>query len=240
MSSVTRGSAPSLSAVIHSKYNKAIEKGNLFCGGYRFEAFVEGCDRNEDAGIAGLKCQLFIAGGLANKTWFYTFEGFAENNQMIVRIDETLAASIPIPPPIIRETDDEYLEQGLDPFLDPDPELTIGPVGTSHILILNKYCVLPRQLLLVSNGFQSQDEPLRFTDFCGLASTLKELKKSRDAGEHIVFYNCGRASGASQAHKHIQIVERPTELQKLFPEELNMDIGKFLPPFEFFGMPMLI
>lgn len=55
--------------------------------------------------------------------------------------------------------------------------------------------------MLVTNDFQSQLNPLNLSDFTALSSVLMEVPS-------LVFYNCGVDSGASQRHKHMQVVAR--------------------------------
>ncbi|KAF8470804.1 hypothetical protein BDZ91DRAFT_719028 [Kalaharituber pfeilii] len=105
------------------------------------------------------------------------------------------------------------------PFVNPEPELTIGSVGTSHSLLLNKYCVLPRQLLLVTNRFEPQEGELQWGDWRALVKVMAQLQGKRfgedqqhwEKMEHVAFFNCGRNSGASQEHRHIHIAEWPVD-----------------------------
>ena len=53
--------------------------------------------------------------------------------------------------------------------------------------------------MLVTNEFKSQFDPLTLEDFKSVSSVLSEVPS-------LVFYNCGVDSGASQPHKHIQVL----------------------------------
>ena len=114
----------------------------------------------------------------------------------------------------------------------------------------------------MTNEFEPQEGQLRREDWKALALLLGQLKKEtirdindnrttkemKGQAEHIVFFNCGRNSGASQAHRHIQVVEWPespssdeveehekkkkkkvstgaprTKKPRWFPEELKME-----------------
>ena len=84
-----------------------------------------------------------------------------------------------------------------DPFLPPDPELTVGPLGDDHLAVLNKFPVIARHLLIVTRDFVSQTVPLDVADFSALAQIMTELGG-------LGFYNGGTEAGASQRHKHLQ------------------------------------
>jgi len=84
-----------------------------------------------------------------------------------------------------------------NPFLKPDPELTVGPIGDQHVVILNKFPLCERHLVLARREFEEQLLPLARSDFAALATIMSE------AGG-LGLYNGGTAAGASQRHKHVQ------------------------------------
>ena len=88
-------------------------------------------------------------------------------------------------------------DPNFNPFLNPDPELTVGPIGTEHVAILNKFPLCDRHLVLARRAFEEQLLPLARSDFAALAELMAE------AGG-IGLYNGGTAAGASQRHKHVQ------------------------------------
>ena len=88
-------------------------------------------------------------------------------------------------------------DPNFNPFLNPDPELTVGPVGDAHVAILNKFPLCARHLVLARRAFEEQLLPLARSDFAALAALMVE------AGG-IGLYNGGTAAGASQRHKHVQ------------------------------------
>ena len=88
-------------------------------------------------------------------------------------------------------------DPNFNPFLKPDPELTVGPIGTEHVAILNKFPLCDRHLVLARRAFEEQLLPLARSDFAALAVIMAE------AGG-IGLYNGGTAAGASQRHKHVQ------------------------------------
>lgn len=88
-----------------------------------------------------------------------------------------------------------------NPFLPPNPHLVIADIGATHILIFNKYCVVPNHLLLITRDFKPQVELLAPEDFFAAELTLEQLE-----GGWMVFYNSGKESGASQPHRHLQLI----------------------------------
>jgi ATP adenylyltransferase len=91
---------------------------------------------------------------------------------------------------------------GREPFLPPEPELTVGAIGPAHVAVLNKYPVIDRHLLIVTREFAPQEALIDRADFAALASVMGSF-----AG--LGFYNGGKAGGASQPHKHLQVVPLP-------------------------------
>jgi ATP adenylyltransferase len=90
-----------------------------------------------------------------------------------------------------------------NPFADPEPELFVADVGPAHRAMLNKYHVIENHLLVVTREFVDQEVLLDLADFEALVACLPPGQRS------IAFYNGGRDSGASQPHKHLQVVTLP-------------------------------
>lgn len=90
----------------------------------------------------------------------------------------------------------------VNPFLPPEPELTVGVISRSHLAVLNKFNVLERHLLIVTRHFEDQQSLLGVADFQALYACLAEYPA-------LGFYNGGRIAGASQNHKHLQLVPLP-------------------------------
>jgi len=89
-----------------------------------------------------------------------------------------------------------------NPFLPADPELVVGAVGDSHLCVLNKFPVTPHHALIVTRDYQDQEAPLERSDFEAIWICLRE------AGG-LAFYNAGAAAGASERHRHFQLVPTP-------------------------------
>ncbi len=86
-----------------------------------------------------------------------------------------------------------------NPFLPYEETLFVGDVSTSHACVLNKYCVVPRHLLIITRHFEDQETALSVPDFQAWWRCLSEF-------DSLGFYNSGRLAGASQRHKHLQLV----------------------------------
>jgi ATP adenylyltransferase len=97
---------------------------------------------------------------------------------------------------------DRGAKQKRNPFLPPDPALTVGEISPTHVAVLNKYPVVEHHLLVVTKRFIPQEEALDHDDFAAVATCLGEI-------DGLAFYNAGREAGASQPHKHLQLVPLP-------------------------------
>jgi sulfate adenylyltransferase (ADP) / ATP adenylyltransferase len=90
-----------------------------------------------------------------------------------------------------------------NPFLPPYEEgLFVAPVAPAHVCLLNKFNVFDHHALLVTRDFEPQDSLLTPADFEALLACMAEF-------DALAFYNGGRAAGASQPHKHLQLVPVP-------------------------------
>ncbi|MDA0673145.1 MAG: phosphorylase [Cyanobacteria bacterium] len=89
-----------------------------------------------------------------------------------------------------------------NPFLPYEPDLFVGHVSDTHLCLLNKFNVVDHHLLLVTRHYESQDTWLKEVDFAALAVGLGAIPG-------LGFYNGGHIAGASQHHKHLQLVPLP-------------------------------
>jgi len=92
--------------------------------------------------------------------------------------------------------------KSVDPFLPYDPMLFVAHASQTHSILLNKFPVLDHHLLIVTRAFEHQETLLDPADFSALAICMGE-------SEALGFYNGGRDAGASQDHKHLQVVPLP-------------------------------
>ncbi|WGS47352.1 DUF4922 domain-containing protein (plasmid) [Burkholderia sp. JSH-S8] len=91
---------------------------------------------------------------------------------------------------------------GGNPFLPYDPDLFVADVSDTHVALLNKFNVIEHHLLVVTRRFEPQESLLTVADFAALLACMAEFGS-------VGFYNGGPTAGASQAHKHLQIVPLP-------------------------------
>ena len=103
-----------------------------------------------------------------------------------------------------------------NPFANPEPDLVLGDVPPAHVCLLNKFNVVEHHLLLVTRAFEPQDALLTLADFDALSTCLEGL-------DGLAFYNAGETAGASQRHKHLQLVP------PLGPERLRAPVEALLP-----------
>lgn len=94
------------------------------------------------------------------------------------------------------------IDKPVNPFLPPDPDLVVCGVPPDHLCVLNKFNVLDQHLLIVTRAFEPQQALLNLGDFAALLSCMDETYG-------LGFYNGGTIAGASQAHKHLQLVPLP-------------------------------
>jgi len=92
--------------------------------------------------------------------------------------------------------------QAANPFLPPEPDLFVGDVSPTHFALLNKFYVIDRHLLVVTRAFADQETLPDEADFAALVACMAEMPS-------LGFYNGGATAGASQPHKHLQIVPLP-------------------------------
>lgn len=109
-----------------------------------------------------------------------------------------------------------------DPFAPPEPPLTVGAIGAGHIAVLNKFNVADNHLLLVTRQYEPQEALLTPADFAALCWCLREI-------DGLGFYNGGTVAGASQRHKHLQLIprsftpgEEPLPLERRLPDPLPL------------------
>lgn len=92
--------------------------------------------------------------------------------------------------------------QEVNPFLPYDPDLFVTDLSETHLCLLNKYNVAEDHILIVTRTFEEQDSWLTRPDLAALANCLGII-------DGLGFYNGGRRAGASQRHKHLQVIPPP-------------------------------
>jgi len=89
-----------------------------------------------------------------------------------------------------------------NPFLPYEDALHVADVSSTHACILNKYNVVDLHSLIITRLFEHQETLLTRHDFHALYRCLLEY-------DSLGFYNSGSRAGASQKHKHLQLVPLP-------------------------------
>ena len=114
---------------------------------------------------------------------------------------------------IIRKIDTKKFKPKKDigpeenPFSPWDESLKIAEIGSKHHLILNKYPVQRGHILLITNEWKPQEGWLEVDDWSAIQTVNKDTSG-------LWFFNSGPLAGASQPHRHIQLLRR-------LPNELN-------------------
>jgi ATP adenylyltransferase len=99
-------------------------------------------------------------------------------------------------------------EPDSNPFINYDQNLFVADVSETHVCLLNKFPVMANHLLIVTRRLESQESLLTLNDFEALFAGLCGLADLSGPGV-LGFYNGGRLAGASQPHKHLQLVRLP-------------------------------
>ena len=118
-------------------------------------------------------------------------------------------------------------QQKKNPFLEPEPALTIVEdfgKEDQFRLVFNKYPVVPCHFMLLTKEFKSQDTPLLPEELEAIYSVCKHV-----GNDWFAFFNCGPELGASQPHKHVQFMKKPLGEFISFADRLADSSSSFLP-----------
>ena len=108
---------------------------------------------------------------------------------------------------IIRELDTSRFKKknsygpNQNPFNPWDKILEVDKIGTNHQLILNKYPVQKGHILLITNTWRPQDGWLDINDWIAIQMVNKDTSG-------LWFFNSSPIAGASQPHRHFQLLRR--------------------------------
>lgn len=97
-------------------------------------------------------------------------------------------------------------KQKTNPFLPYEEALYVADISDSHVCLLNKFNVVEHHLLMITKEFEAQEDWLNKRDFEAMWACLAGV-------DGLAFYNGGEKAGASQPHKHLQLI----------PFESNLD-----------------
>ena len=98
----------------------------------------------------------------------------------------------------------KHLRQGgpkANPFLPWEGALEVDRLGSGHVVLLNKYPVQPGHLLLITQDWQPQSGWIRPEDWQAVGHLARDT-----AG--LWFFNSSAPAGASQPHRHLQLLPR--------------------------------
>ena len=112
-----------------------------------------------------------------------------------------------------KEKQDKAAKTGKDfnPFLPYEKDLFVADISQTHLCLLNKFNVVDNHLLIVTREFEEQENLLNYQDFQAMWACLAQI-------DGLAFYNGGKVAGASQRHKHLQLVPTPlapTQLESI-------------------------
>ncbi len=108
-----------------------------------------------------------------------------------------------------------------NPFSPWEKVLEIDKIGDNHHLILNKYPVQKGHILLITNTFKPQNGWLDINDWIAIQKVNKDTSG-------LWFFNSSPLAGASQPHRHFQLLRRSKD-EISCPREkwfLNMKLDK--------------
>ncbi|AFY34594.1 ATP adenylyltransferase [Calothrix sp. PCC 7507] len=101
-----------------------------------------------------------------------------------------------------KKTAKKKQDKEFNPFLPYEEDLFVADISDTHVCILNKFNVVDYHLLIITRAFEEQQSLLTLEDFAAMWACLADY-------DGLVFYNSGKIAGASQRHKHLQIVPLP-------------------------------
>jgi sulfate adenylyltransferase (ADP) / ATP adenylyltransferase len=102
-----------------------------------------------------------------------------------------------------------------DPFANPSPALHIANIPSkspTHCLVLNKFPVIPEHFIIATLEDKPQTDLLEPDDLLATYACLQAWKEEANSGENpddgmlFAFFNSGEHSGASQPHRHLQLL----------------------------------
>lgn len=99
-----------------------------------------------------------------------------------------------------------------DPFLPYDPDLFVAEISPTHVALLNKFNVVDHHLVIATRSFEPQEALLTREDCAALLICLAEI-------DGLGFYNAGPKAGASQRHKHLQLIPLSSSTEPRLPVE---------------------
>ncbi len=93
-------------------------------------------------------------------------------------------------------------KKAANPFLPYEEDMFVADITDTHLCLLNKFNVIDHHLLIVTRSFEDQRTLLTLKDFEAISICMAEF-------DGLAFYNGGERAGASQPHKHLQMIPLP-------------------------------
>ena len=131
----------------------------------------------------------------------------ARRGGALVPLDTRVLALPGVEPFVVRQllsSAPRHLRQGgprPNPFLPWDRPLQVELIEPGHVLLLNKYPVQEAHLLVITRDWRPQGGWIDISDWQAV------VQVSQDTGG-LWFFNSGARSGASQPHRHLQLLPR--------------------------------
>jgi sulfate adenylyltransferase (ADP) / ATP adenylyltransferase len=119
--------------------------------------------------------------------------------------------------------------EAFNPFLPYEEELYVGDITPTHVCLLNKFNIVDHHILIITRAFEDQTMLLTLADFEALGLALLEI-------DGLAFYNGGPLAGASQKHKHLQVVPLPMAPEVRIPIEPEI-LKMAMDPHQVFTVP---
>ncbi|KAK2002400.1 ATP adenylyltransferase [Colletotrichum falcatum] len=117
-----------------------------------------------------------------------------------------------------------------DPFESPEkgPLFIVDLPDSDHNLVLNKFAVVPEHFILATKEFKKQTHLLEPRDLAATYACIEAYRQyghGREGGdgELYAFFNSGPHSGASQPHRHIQLLP-VARMRDGLPEDSRWDV----------------
>ncbi len=123
-----------------------------------------------------------------------------------------MACQVRIVSALAKKVEATAAQPNTNPFLPYDPDLFVAEISPTHVALLNKFNVVDHHLLIVTRTFEDQNTLLTRQDCEALLICLAEI-------DGLGFYNAGRVAGASQQHKHLQLIPLPASPGPRLPIE---------------------
>ena len=123
------------------------------------------------------------------KTYIITNDLYQKNDFIIRRLDTS------------KFNKKNFYGPKLNPFCPWEKILEIDKIGNYHQLILNKYPVQKGHILLITNTWKPQNGWLDINDFIAIQKVNKDTTG-------LWFFNSSPTAGASQPHRHFQLLRR--------------------------------